>query len=96
MNIQFLNHDTLTDIITFNLSEKPAQLQGEIYISTDRVQENAQWHAASFSKELHRVIFHGALHLCGLKDKTASQKTEMRQAEDSSLAGWEKFLALAP
>jgi len=85
INQQFLNHDTLTDIITFDLSEDEKHLQGEIYISVDRIRENAEKFGEPYEKELHRVIFHGALHLCGFKDKTPADKKEMRQQEDVCL-----------
>jgi probable rRNA maturation factor len=86
INQQFLNHDTYTDIITFDLSEKKASvIESEIYISIDRVMENAKELAMNFQAELHRVIFHGALHLCGFKDKTISDKEKMRAMEDKWL-----------
>jgi rRNA maturation RNase YbeY len=88
INLQFLQHDTYTDIITFELSEKPQELIGEIYISTQRVAENAASFKSSYEQELHRVIFHGALHLCGLRDKTSAEKKEMRNAEDAALRAW--------
>jgi len=82
INKQFLNHNTLTDIITFDLSETENDLTGEIYISVERVIENAEKFNKSYNDELHRVIFHGALHLCGFKDKKEDQKVEMRRQED--------------
>lgn len=82
INCQYLNHDYYTDIITFNLSDKPVPVNGEIYISIDRVKDNAQNFNTSFKQELHRVIFHGALHLCGYKDKTAKEEKLMREKED--------------
>lgn len=88
MNNQFLNHDTLTDIITFDMSDAKNELNGEIYISAERIQENAQKFETTYENELHRVIFHGALHLCGFKDKTKDQKTEMRAQEESALKGY--------
>lgn len=91
INQQFLNHDTLTDIITFDMSTDEEGLQGEIYISTDRVKENADKFKVSYEQELHRVIFHGALHLCGFKDKKPADKTRMRQEEDNCL---KKYFAL--
>lgn len=81
INRQFLSHDYYTDIITFNLSESKV-IQAEIYISTDRVKENAFQLGISFKSEVHRVIFHGALHLCGYKDKSKKQKVKMRGKED--------------
>jgi rRNA maturation RNase YbeY len=82
INKQYLKHDYYTDIITFNLSDKPIPVNGEIYISIDRVKDNAQNFNTSFKQELHRVIFHGALHLCGYKDKTAKEEELMREKED--------------
>lgn len=90
INKQFLKHNFYTDIITFNLANKKAPIQGEIYISMDRVKENAQTHQTTYKEELHRVIFHGALHLCGYKDKLPSHVKKMRKAEDSYLATYFK------
>ena len=90
MNKEFLNHDTLTDIITFDLGEYEDELIGEIYISTERVAENALKFNVNYNDELHRVIFHGALHLCGYKDKTAADKKEMRKQENKCLAAYFK------
>ncbi|MBS1616450.1 MAG: rRNA maturation RNase YbeY [Bacteroidetes bacterium] len=88
INLQFLQHDTLTDIITFDLSDRNDELQAEIYISIDRVAENAEQFNTSYERELHRVIFHGALHLCGLRDKKPAEQKAMRQAEDAALEAW--------
>ena len=85
INKHYLNHDTLTDIITFDLSDDENSITGEIYISVDRVKENAVLFKVPYNNELHRVIFHGALHLCGYKDKTTDDKVEMRQEEDNCL-----------
>ena len=85
MNRDYLKHDTLTDIITFDLSDDGPVLTGEIYISTDRVKENAKKFGVSFENELHRVIFHGALHLCGLKDKKEKDREIMRASENKCL-----------
>ncbi|RYZ50702.1 MAG: rRNA maturation RNase YbeY, partial [Sphingobacteriales bacterium] len=84
-NQQFLNHDTLTDIITFDLSESENELVSEIYISTDRIAENAEKFGMSYETELHRVIFHGTLHLCGFKDKKKEDKALMTEMENDSL-----------
>ncbi len=81
INRRFLDHDYYTDIITFDLSHDK-QTVGEIYISIDTVRSNADLFKAIFKDELLRVIFHGALHLCGYKDKTKSEITLMRQKED--------------
>ena len=81
INKEYLNHRGLTDIITFRLSGENEPLIGEVYISVDRVRDNAREFGASFKNELHRVIFHGALHLCGFKDKTKSEIRKMREKE---------------
>lgn len=88
INQQFLNHDEYTDIITFNLGEKMGPVEGEIYISADRVRENARINKVSVKTELHRVIFHGALHLCGYKDKASSEKKKMTREEDHCLKNY--------
>ena len=85
-------YDTYTDIITFDLSEKKSPLiEAEIYISTERVTDNAKQENVNYLHELYRVIIHGALHLCGFKDKTKSQKAVMRIVETEWL---EKYLTL--
>jgi probable rRNA maturation factor len=81
INQRFLKHDYYTDIITFNLSEN-SDIKGEIYISIDRVKENALMNNAKFDEEIARVIFHGFLHLCGYKDKTKEDIKVMRRKED--------------
>ena len=91
INQQFLNHDTYTDIITFDLSEQKDALTGEIYISTDRIAENAAKFRTSYQQELHRVIFHGALHLCGFKDKTKKDQEIMTIQENNTLESWSQF-----
>lgn len=85
MNMKFLDHDTYTDIITFDLTGPDGILTGEIYISTERVADNAAKFETAYDTELHRVIFHGALHLCGFKDKNTADKQLMRQMEDKCL-----------
>lgn len=85
INKEHLNHNYYTDIITFDLSETPNATIGEIYISVDRVRDNAQNYEVSFKHELLRVIFHGALHLCGYKDKSSKEEQLMRKAEDKYL-----------
>ncbi|MCE3007623.1 MAG: rRNA maturation RNase YbeY [Bacteroidetes bacterium] len=84
MNLDHLGHDTLTDIITFDYSVS-ASIVGEIYISVERVQDNAQDLSIPFIDELHRVLVHGLLHICGMSDGTSDQEREMRLAEDLSL-----------
>lgn len=85
INKNHLKHNFYTDIITFNLSQTPAEMIGEIYISIDRVKDNATQLDVTIKEELHRVIFHGVLHLCGYKDKSPKHKKEMRAAEDRYL-----------
>ena len=84
-NKEFLNHDTFTDIITFDLSPAEALLHAEIYISIDRVAENAKSFGVTYQNELHRVIFHGILHLLGYGDKTEKESKVMRQMETNFL-----------
>jgi len=85
LNKDFLDHDTLTDIISFDYS-MGKELHGEIYISTERVAENATDFNTEFTTELHRVIIHGILHYCGYKDKTEEDATTMRMMEEKALA----------
>jgi rRNA maturation RNase YbeY len=86
MNRRFLKHDYYTDIISFNLrGSKTDPIVGEIYISVDRIRENARINNVSINQELHRVMFHGVLHLCGYNDKTKPQQRIMRLKEDSYL-----------
>jgi rRNA maturation RNase YbeY len=82
INKQFLNHDYYTDIISFDLSETKGSLIGDIYISVDRVKENAKTLKTTQGNELLRVIFHGALHFCGYKDKKPADAKLMRAMED--------------
>jgi probable rRNA maturation factor len=82
INKEYLNHDTLTDIVTFEYTEQVGLLEGEIYISVQRVKENAAKLGVDFKTEVHRVIIHGVLHLLGYSDKTASQKKLMRDKEE--------------
>jgi probable rRNA maturation factor len=86
VNVQYLHHDTLTDIITFDTSEDVRFIEGEIFISIDRVKENALKFKVSFEHELHRVMVHGVLHLAGYSDKTSQQKKIMRKKEDAYLS----------
>lgn len=90
INRQFLQHDYYTDIITFDLSIVPEGIIGELYISADRVRDNARIHGVSIQRELHRVIFHGSLHLCGYKDKTKKDKLLMTCLEDANLLAYFK------
>ena len=83
INRRYLNQNNFTDIITFNLNtEKYGKAEGEIYISIERIRENAIKYNTTIDKELHRVIFHGVLHLCGYLDKTNKQASVMRTKED--------------
>jgi len=90
INQDFLNHNYYTDILTFNLSSSHDIIDAEIYISIDRVRENAKLLDFSFKSELHRVIFHGALHLCGYKDKKKGEIKKMREKEDLYLSEYFK------
>lgn len=81
VNKQYLNHDYYTDVITFDYSVAPL-VSGDIMISLDRVQENAESMGVSFKEELFRVVFHGLLHLCGYKDKSTQEELEMRSKEN--------------
>ncbi|MEG2336127.1 MAG: rRNA maturation RNase YbeY [Bacteroidales bacterium] len=81
MNQEYLSHDTLTDVITFDYTEEDV-LMGDIFISLDRVCENAQLFHVKQNEELFRVMIHGVLHLAGYKDKTKADQTIMRQMED--------------
>jgi len=86
MNLEYLNHKTLTDIITFDNSETPKTIEGDIFISIDRVKDNAAKFDRPLDEELHRVLIHGVLHLIGYGDKDASSKAKMRKKEDTYLA----------
>lgn len=85
LNLQYLNHDTLTDIITFDYVEGKI-LSGDIYISVERVRENAQIFKTTFDNELVRVLAHGVLHLCGYKDKTKKDAALMRSKEEEAIS----------
>lgn len=82
MNVNYLKHDTLTDIITFDNSEFEKEIVGDIFISIDRVKDNSLTFKTSFEDELHRVMVHGALHLLGYKDKKKEEKEKMREKEN--------------
>ena len=86
INRHYLKHDYYTDIITFELSNKGQPMEGEVYISIDRVKDNSERLSQPFNKELHRVLFHGVLHLCGYKDKSEREKKIMRQMEDALIS----------
>ncbi len=87
VNLDYLNHDTYTDIITFDNSEdkKAKKIEGDIFISLDRVKENAAKFSVNPDDELHRVMAHGLLHLMGYKDKTSKDTATMREKEEESI-----------
>lgn len=84
MNVEYLNHDTLTDIITFDQKEGNV-INGDIFISVDRVSDNAKQLKVEFESELLRVLSHGILHIIGYKDKTPAEAALMREQEEKSL-----------
>jgi rRNA maturation RNase YbeY len=90
LNVSYLDHDTLTDIITFPYTTPP-QIEGDIFISIERVRDNAAFYKVNFEEELLRVIIHGVLHLCGFKDKTPTEKEEMNQKENEALGHFRKI-----
>lgn len=92
MNVEHLAHDTLTDIITFDLRDAASArvIEGECYISISRVHENASTFGEDSATELLRVMAHGVLHLCGLGDKSIEESEQMRAAEDSALLLWDQ------
>ena len=85
LNIEFLQHDTLTDIISFD-NTMGKEIAGDIFISVDRVRENADEYKVSFNDEIHRVMIHGILHYMGIKDKSEEQKELMRSKENAALS----------
>jgi rRNA maturation RNase YbeY len=87
VNRTYLDHDTYTDIITFDYVEGDT-ISGDILISFERVKENAQLFNTTFDQELHRVIIHGVLHLLGQGDKTKAEAAQMRKKEEAALALW--------
>lgn len=88
INKEYLHHQTLTDIITFHYHEKGEPVLADIFISTDRLRENAKAYFVSFNQEIHRVIFHGCLHLCGYRDKTTNQIKLIRNKENAYLSAY--------
>jgi rRNA maturation RNase YbeY len=84
INQSYLNHDYYTDIITFDYSEKDV-LSGDLFISLDTVRSNSEKFNTDYSEELHRVIIHGVLHLCGFKDKSPEDEKSMREKENEAL-----------
>jgi rRNA maturation RNase YbeY len=93
INTRYLNHNFYTDIISFDLSDKKGQLVGDVYISIDRVKENAKTGGQLYMHELLRVIFHGALHFCGYKDKKPADVKRMRSMEDKWLKAYLKMIS---
>ncbi len=89
INVEYLNHDTYTDIITFPMSD--TYIESDIFISLDRVRENAQQLEISFKQELNRVMIHGILHLCGYADKSDAEQDLMTQKENEALKLWEEI-----
>jgi len=87
-NVKFLNHDYYTDIISFQMNDDP--IEGDIFISIDRVKDNAVKFSSTFDAELRRVLAHGVLHFIGYGDKTAKEATQMRAKEDAYLALFEQ------
>lgn len=92
INKRYLNHNFYTDIISFDLSEQGGHLIGDVYISIDRVKENAKTEGNRYTHELLRVIFHGALHFCGYKDKKPAEMKTMRSMEDKWLKAYLKMI----
>ena len=88
LNVEYLQHDTLTDVITFPYSRKDQPIQGDIFISIDRVRDNADNFQASFKDELYRVMVHGVLHLAGYGDKTDEESKLIRAKEDFYLSNF--------
>jgi len=93
INKIYLKHDFLTDIITFELNLPGKPIIAEVYISYERVKENAQIINTNLNSELHRVIFHGTLHLCGFKDKIKDDLKRMRVREDFYLTKYQKIVS---
>ena len=88
INNKYLGHDSFTDIITFDLSDDYKGRTAEVYISIERIRDNSKAYNVSFSTELHRVFFHGVLHLCGYGDKSKKDKLTMIKKEDYYLSAY--------
>ena len=86
VNLKYLNHNSYTDIITFDQSSDPLTIAGDIFISVQRVRSNSEHYQQSFEQELKRVMIHGILHLIGYKDKSLEEKAEMRKKEEAYLS----------
>jgi rRNA maturation RNase YbeY len=93
INKKYLNHTDYTDIITFNLEPNSADVIGDIFISVPRILENSIFLKVRRAEELHRVIFHGILHLCGFNDKTAAEKKKMTGKEDEWLRKYQSYVS---
>jgi len=91
LNQEYLNHNTYTDTITFDYSEDDKAIIGDVFISIDRIKENAKSYSQKLSTELHRVMCHGVLHLLGFADKTEKQSLQMRDKEDYYLSLLPKY-----
>ena len=91
INLDYLSHDTYTDIITFDNSEKAKHLEGDIFISVDRVKDNADKHNQPEEQELSRVLSHGLFHLMGYKDKTKEQASLMRNKEEYAIQKYQEM-----
>jgi rRNA maturation RNase YbeY len=91
INLEYLKHDTYTDIITFDNSEDEVEIEGDIFISVERIAENAKKFKVDFEIELTRVMAHGVLHLCGYLDKKPDDVKLMREMEDKYLAKYGEF-----
>ena len=90
INKEYLSHTTYTDIVTFDNSESPKAIEGDVFISIDRVKENAEKYGVSFLAEFRRVLVHGALHLMGYADKKPKDKGVMRKKEDTYISLYDK------
>ena len=86
INVEYLNHDTYTDVITFPYMEEEKAVEGDIFISIDRIKENAESFKSTFENELHRVMIHGTLHLLGYGDKSPEDKLKMTEKENAYLS----------
>ena len=93
MNVDYLNHDTYTDIITFDFSTSDT-VSGDLYISSDRVRDNALKNKNEIQNETYLVIIHGVMHLCGYKDKTKSEALTMRKKEENSLLKIQEYISV--
>ena len=91
INVEYLNHDTYTDIITFDNSEDESMIEGDIFVSVERIAENAKKFKVNFETELTRVMAHGVLHLCGYLDKKPADVKLMREMEDKYVAKYGEF-----